>query len=69
MHFIEAVKNGWDLSAWATALALAYLTEKLKDHHECWELIAMKAQNWLSKTHGAVEPAVTAAAMAFFKSR
>ena len=66
--YTEAEKNGWDLSAWATALALAYLAEKLKERQESWELVAMKAEKWLSKNHGTIEAAITASATALVKS-
>ena len=66
--YTEAEKNGWDLTAWATALALAYLIEKMEDRRESWELVAMKAHKWLTKNHGGVEAAMTAAAKALVKS-
>ena len=66
--YTAAKKNGWDLSAWATALALAYYSEKLHHRRESWELIAKKAQKWLLKTHGTIEAAITEAATVFVRS-
>ena len=36
---------------WATALVLGYLEKKLLELQDEWELIAMKAKNWLKKQH------------------
>ena len=36
---------------WATVLVLGYLEKKLQDLQDEWELIAMKAKNWLKKQH------------------
>ena len=36
---------------WATVLVLAYLEKKLLELKDEWELIAMKAKNWLKKQH------------------
>ena len=36
---------------WATALVLGYLEKKLLEQQDEWELIAMKAKNWLKKQH------------------
>jgi len=35
------------LDVWATALALALLTSKFADKKDEWEMIAMKARQWL----------------------
>ena len=36
---------------WATVLVLGYLEKKLLELKDEWELIAMKANNWLKKQH------------------
>ena len=36
---------------WATVLVLGYLEKKLPELQDEWELIAMKAKNWLKKQH------------------
>ena len=36
---------------WATVLVLGYLEKKLLELQDEWELIAMKAKNWLKKQH------------------
>ena len=36
---------------WATVLVLSYLEKKLLELKDEWELIAMKAHNWLKKQH------------------
>ena len=36
---------------WATVLVLGYLEKKLLELQNEWELIAMKAKNWLKKQH------------------
>jgi len=43
----EGEKKKWDNQAWATALALTFIQEKLKDLKDSWELVAMKAKKWL----------------------
>ena len=36
-------------SLWATALVLVFLKKKMSDSQDEWELVAMKAENWLKK--------------------
>ena len=36
-------------SLWATALVLVFLRKKMSDSQDEWELVAMKAENWLKK--------------------
>ena len=41
-----------DATAWATALALAYLRLKLGSHADEWEFVAAKADKWLCAALG-----------------
>ena len=36
-------------SMWATALVLVFLVKKMSESQDEWELVAMKAENWLKK--------------------
>jgi hypothetical protein len=36
-------------SVWATALVLVFLVKKMSESQDEWELVAMKAENWLKK--------------------
>ena len=43
-------------SVWATALVLVFLVKKMSESQDEWELVAMKAENWLKKQ---IVPGVT----------
>ena len=47
VEFIEAEKQNWDFTAWATALAIAFFSEKLSERKESWELVSVKANKSL----------------------
>lgn len=67
-NFIEQEPLGLDEKTWATAIAIAYMSEKLQNLKETWELVALKATKWLQKITGANYNAVMEAATAYIKS-
>lgn len=42
-----AVRIGWNLKAFSTALAIIFLREKHPEERDIWELIVEKAEAWL----------------------
>jgi hypothetical protein len=64
----DAEKNGWDLNAWATVLAVTFFSEKLADRKDSWELVVNKALKWLKKNHSAILDAMLALAKSSLES-
>ncbi|CAG7721881.1 unnamed protein product [Allacma fusca] len=64
----DAEKNGWDLNAWATALAVTFFSEKLVDQKDSWELVVNKATKWLKKSFPSLVDAMVALAKHHIKS-
>jgi hypothetical protein len=58
----------FDDTAFATALALAYFTEKLADLKDSWELVEGKAKKWLEKNFPQEHSAILSAALAFIQT-
>lgn len=44
------MKNNLEESILATALAIAFLTTKLPEEKDVWDLVVVKARKWLAKT-------------------
>jgi hypothetical protein len=61
----EAKKSSWTPEAWATALALTYLTQEFATMKESWELVHLKGTKWMQKNFGLQIDLILAAAKEF----